>query len=262
MGIKDYYIQNGKLSYELDGEHTDVDLTKAEMELIYSHLSGVRNAVHLCCGAGRHVSAFGNLGIFSVGVDVSPYLVAEGSKNIRRLNLNGCCRLVFGEVTATPIMSQSTDCVTLLGNSFTFFSEKEGITLLGEVRRILRPNGIFILDIPHPRYMEVNLAQGREISKRVKCKGFGEVNLAWVRKLDGERQTLISQETLTFMGENGCRQVKNLTFRFHLYDPRKTCAMASTAGLRLINQAECHDASGRYQGMLKSRIFLILKAQA
>ena len=261
MGIRDYYIQDGKLSYELDGEHTDVGLTKAEMELIYGHLAGVRNAVHLCCGAGRHVSAFGNLGIFSVGVDVSPYLVAEGSKTIRSLNPIGSCHLVLGDVTATPIMSKSADCATLLGNSFIFFSEKRGITLLREVKRILRPDGIFILDIPHPRYVEVNLAQGGEISKRMKSKSFGEVDLAWVRELDGKRQTLISRETLTFMDGNGRRQVKSRTFRFRLYDPRKTCAMASTVGLRLINRTEYHDVSGRYQGMLKSRIFLILKAQ-
>ena len=262
MGIRDYYIRDGNLSYEVDGEHTDRELTKAEMELLHNHLSGIRNSVHFCCGAGRHVSAFASLNIFSVGVDISPYLVARGNRNIRRQKLSGRACLVLGEATAAPIRLQSTDCVTLLGNSFSLFAREDGRILLGEIIRILRSNGILILDMPYTDHVEATLGHGHEISRRIKTKHFGEVNLTWIRRLDAESHTLISQEIYTFTDENECRQVRKLIFGFRLYDPREICSMASDVGLRLIRQTEYNDSSGRYQGMLQRRIFLILRAQA
>ncbi len=261
MDTREYYIKEGNLSYEVDEEHTDEELTKAEMELLSTHLSGIRNAVHLCCGAGRHVSAFGNLGIFSVGVDISPYLLAAGRLNIMGLNVSNSSCLVLGDASTTPIISQGADCVTLLGNSFTLFTENEVRNVLTEIRRILRSGGIFIFDIPDKKYVEANLLQGNEISRFIKTKSLGEVNWTWKRQLNKKKCTLTSRETLTFTDENERPRVKKITFVCNLYDPQKTSSMASKSGLKPIKRIEYHDTSGRYKGMMVRRIFLIMKAQ-
>ncbi len=260
MGIRDYYILDGDLSYEVDGEHTDTELTMAEMEILHTHLSTVRNSVHLCCGAGRHVSAFGSMNVYSVGMDISPYLIAQGQKNIIKKNWADYAYLILGEVTETPFRLHSIDCVTLLGNSFSLFSNEKSVELLKEIKRILCSNGIFILDIPHPSYAASNLVKNYEISRRVKTNTLGEVSWTWTRKIDSCGKTLTSQERISYIDENGCQKVKNLLFKFFLYDPFEICSMTSDAGLELIKRVEFNDTSGRYHGMLRKRIFFILKA--
>jgi len=260
MGIKDYYILDGALSYEVDGEHTDMELTMAEMEILRSHLSTVRNSVHLCCGAGRHVSAFGGMNVYSVGMDISPYLIAQGQKNIIKKKLADYAYMILGEATETPFSLHSIDCVTLLGNSISLFSNEKSVELLKEIKRILRSNGIFILDIPHPSYAASNLVKNYEISRSIKTNTLGKVSWTWSRKMDSCKKILTSQERISYIDEKGCQKVKNLLFKFCLYDPLEICSMASNVGLELIKQIEFNDISGCYLGMLKKRIFFILKA--
>jgi len=249
MGIRDYYILDGALSYEVDGEHTDTELTMAEMEILHSHLSTVRN-----------VSAFGSMNIYSVGMDISPYLIAQGQKNIIIKKLADYAYLILGEATETPFSSNSIDCVTLLGNSFSLFSNEKSIGLLKEIKRILCSNGIFILDIPHPSYAASNLVKNYEISRMVKTNTLGKVSWTWTRKMDSCKKTLTSQERISYIDEKGCQKVKNLLFKFCLYDPLEICSIASDVGLELLKRVEFNDTSGRYLGMLKKRIFFILKA--
>ena len=260
MGIRDYYILDGALSYEVDGEHTDTELTIAEMEILHSYLSTVRNSVHLCCRAGRHVSAFSSMNIYSVGMDISPYLIAQGQKNIIKKKLNDQACLILGEAFETPFKSYSIDCVTLLGNSFSLFSNKKSVKLLKEVKRIMCSNGIFILDIPHPSYTASNLVKNYEISRKIKTNTLGDVIWSWTRKIDSCGNILTSQEKISYIDENGCKKVKNLLFKFFIYDSSEICSMASDVGLELIKQIEFNDTSGRYHGMLKKRIFFIIKA--
>jgi SAM-dependent methyltransferase len=260
MGIRDYYIFDGALSYEVDGEHTDTELTMAEMEILRSYLSTVRNSVHLCCGAGRHVSAFSSMDIYSVGMDISPYLIAKGQKNIIKKKLGNQASLILGEAYEAPFKLYSIDCVTMLGNSFSLFSNEKSLKLLKEIKQILRSNGIFIFDIPHPSYTASNLIKNYEISRNIKTNTLGEVIWGWTRKVGPSGKTLTSKERISYTDENGCQKVKNLLFKFFLYDPSEICSMASNVGLTLIKKVEFDDASGRYHGMLKKRIFFVLKA--
>ena len=140
MDNQRYYVRNGALSYELDQEHTDGDLTALEMDLIADSLDGIRGAVHLCCGAGRHVAAFERRGIPSVGMDISPVLLKRARENT---SPPGC--LVQGNALSVPLKSGSTDCVTLLGNSLCLFPAGSGKRIFEEVHRIQITRGLCIL---------------------------------------------------------------------------------------------------------------------
>lgn len=263
LSPRDYYIIYGNLSYEVDEEHTDRELTRSEMELMYNHLSGVKTSVHLCCGAGRHVEAFGNIGILSIGIDLSPYLISTGNRKLRQLSLSEKALLAVGTATVAPIRSQSIDCVTLLGNSFSLFDETEVEHLFVEIRRILASFGLVILDIPCTGHVIDHFSHGlTKTSRKIKTNTLGEVDIVWTRQLDREGQKVDSLETYTFLDENDCIQVKKISFSFYLYKPEKICTIASAAGLRLSSVMEHNDTSGRYLGMLRRRIFLILKADA
>ncbi|MBW2102609.1 MAG: class I SAM-dependent methyltransferase [Deltaproteobacteria bacterium] len=101
-GIREYYIRGGHLSFELDSEHTDGELTAAEMAILAPWLDGVRNAFHLCCGAGRHVRAFARKGILSLGLDISPYLLGRGLEEIRTEGLETHSAVLRADALAIP----------------------------------------------------------------------------------------------------------------------------------------------------------------
>jgi len=260
MSLQDYYVYFGELSYEVDGEHTDRELTKNEMALVGNYLSGIQKSVHLCCGAARHVEAFSSLGICSIGIDLSPYLVAAGSKKLRQNSLDAKGRVVLGEATVAPIRSQSADCVTILGNSLTLFDKDAGNRLFWEAKRMLNSSGIVIIDIPCTKHVTDYFCGGqRNVSKRIRTRRLGEVDVAWVRHLDEKSNTVSSLETYSFVDENGFKHDKSFDFLFHLYEPEEICASAAVAHLRLSSLLRHTDTSGRYLGMLHERAILVLE---
>lgn len=263
MSIKDYYRDYGNLSYEVDREHTDRELTRGEMELMHPYLSGVKISVHFCCGAGRHVAAFGLLGIFSIGVDLSPYLVITGNKELRENNLFRKAHLIIGNAMESPLSSHIADCVTILGNSFSFLPEEEGQCLLAEAKRLLHPKGIVVLDIPLARYVVATLSQRQKTTyQKIQTASMGEIDAVWIRELDTNNKTIHSLETYTFWDAKTGKDANTVKFTFHLYEPEDICAMASNTGLKLASLMEYTDHSDRYLGMLRRRIFLIMKARA
>lgn len=262
LSLEDYYGFYGDLSYEIDGEHSDRELTKVEMELIGTYLSGVETAVHLCCGAGRHVAAFGRLGILSIGVDLSPALVAVGNSILRRERLRPSTLLVVGNVLRLPIASGCVDCVTIVGNSFSLLAADEGERVFGEMARILRTRGIVILDIPLADHIVASLRHSRrETCRRVPTRSLGEVEIVWARELDQQSRSIRSVETYLFWDNSGYRQVKKVQFVFHLYRAEEIRVMAAAAGFELVGMVEHKDVSGRYLGMLSRRLFLIMRAK-
>ena len=259
MNSQDYYVYYGALSLEVDEEHTDRELTTNEMALAGNYLSGIRNSVHLCCGAGRHVEAFSSLGILSIGIDLSPYLIAACSKKLGQKNFAAGGHVVLGEAAVAPVRSRSVDCVTILGNSFTLFDEEAGTRLFSEVKRMLSSSGIVIVDIPCAKHVHDYFCGGqKKVSKRIKTKTFGEVDIAWIRHLDEKNNTVSSLETYSFVGENGCRHEKSFDFVFHIYEPEEIRALAATARLRCLSLFGHTDTSGRYLGMLRERTILVL----
>ncbi|MGD8386221.1 MAG: class I SAM-dependent methyltransferase [Desulfobacteraceae bacterium] len=260
MDNQGYYIRYGALSYELDQEHTDHGLTDTEMRLLTECLDGVRNAVHLCCGAGRHVAAFENVGIASCGIDISPELIQKGRESvIPRQPTGQGPRLVLGDVVSLPFKARTTDCVTLLGNSLCLFPEHLCAEILAEVARILVSEGLFIIDLPDPAYLQAHQKGTTSTSQTIHTQTLGVVQWTWVRHAYPERCMMVSEEYVQPLRDEK-PLTKTLRFEFHLYEPQKACVMSETFGLHLERVLECEDLSGRYKGMLRKRNFLLLRS--
>lgn len=260
MDNQGYYIHNGALSYELDQEHTDYQLTDSEMRQIAKSLNGVQTAVHLCCGAGRHVAAFENLGITSIGIDISPDLLRRGWERMREGFTPKPC-LVQGDVLLSPLRDRSTDCATLLGNSLCLFPKQQCGQILSEVKRILIPGGIFILDLPDPAYLGKQRDSAKKTSQTIRTKTHGEIEWTWIRHADPKKRLLISEEFVHLKnGFEGNCQTRKLRFEFHLYEPEQACSMSENYGMRIERTFECEDVSSSYKGMLRKRSFLVLRS--
>lgn len=99
-----------------------------------------RTALDLGCGTGLHATLLAEHGLDTVGIDLSPRLLRQGQR--RRSGV----RLVAGTIEALPFRARF-DLVYALNFVMSFLLTNDALLHgLSEVRRVLSPRGIFIMD--------------------------------------------------------------------------------------------------------------------
>jgi SAM-dependent methyltransferase len=101
----------------------------------------------LACGAGRHARAMAGLGQRVVGLDLSRELLGEAKETPR----------VRADMRAPPFR-ECFDAATSFFTSFGYFDEAGNQETLGEVARVLRPRGRFLLDFLNAPWVRATLA--------------------------------------------------------------------------------------------------------
>lgn len=108
----------------------------------------------LCCGTGRHLSAFRSLGFTSIlGLDLSLDLLEEAQKK------NPETLLLQGDMRKLPFAPHGFDAIFQLFTSFGYFSEEENLAFLAQIPPLLRhrPQGFYVLDYLNPPYLTQQL---------------------------------------------------------------------------------------------------------
>lgn len=96
----------------------------------------------LGCGQGRHLAAFRDRGLESVGLDLSRPLLRRA-----REDTGVGVPLIQGDMRKVPLADATFDGVTSFFTSFGYFaSRREDRRVLKEVRRVLRNGGAYLLD--------------------------------------------------------------------------------------------------------------------
>lgn len=252
-----YYKIDGALSYELDAEHTDSDLTRDEKQILDPFILGSKRVLHLCCGAGRHVFAFSGKDTFSMGIDISPFLIQQARKELKTKGWAYENAFIQGNILDLPLASNSVDGITLLGNSFTLFSRDKAHHLLKEVNRVRDSDGLFAMDIPTSGGQE--LVQKLKVFQDIAVNNFGKGDLHWERFFDPKRKIVTSIETFKY--QNGCGSPGIVKHRicFQLYSVAEICSLLKENNMELFKSFTHTDCSGKYKGMLKNRRILIFK---
>jgi SAM-dependent methyltransferase len=130
------------------------DLASARREASFLVARGVGGLVlDVCCGYGRHCRALRELGVRSFGVDLSTDLLARALEVYP--DLEG--RIVCGDARALPVATGGLDAAVSLFSSFGYFGEEGDRALLLEVGRVLRPGGVFVLDLLNPERVRAEL---------------------------------------------------------------------------------------------------------
>lgn len=119
----------------------------------------------LACGAGRHLRALDARGFRTVGIDLSSHLL-----DAARTSHQGA-RLIRADMRRLPLGAGSVAAVTSFFTSFGYFeSEGDDRRVLLEVKRLLEPGGIFLLDFLNADMVRASLrprdrreAGGREV---------------------------------------------------------------------------------------------------
>ena len=130
----------------------------AEAETATTHLLAPlslegRRVLDLACGAGRYSAAVARRGAAVVGLDLSPALLAAAQRDAPDL-----LGLVRGHMLRLPFAPGCFDLVLCMFTSFGYMeSAAADRSVLGEIQRVLRPQGQLVLDLFNATSLRRNL---------------------------------------------------------------------------------------------------------
>lgn len=102
------------------------------------------------CGTGRHAQALTSLGYQVTGLDLSEVLLSEA----RRCDDEDQIVLVQGDMRKLPFGNATFDATVNLFTSFGYFDDfNDNMIVLEELKRVLKPDGRFLIDFLNPTYL-------------------------------------------------------------------------------------------------------------
>lgn len=112
----------------------------------------------VACGYGRHMEPLVKRGIDVIGCDLSPFMLAEAQKRLKR---NGYKkkRLVRCDIQNLPF-TKVFDCACNMFNSFGYFEkENDNFRVLTSIAKALKPGGLFLFDLVNRDFVLRSLAR-------------------------------------------------------------------------------------------------------
>lgn len=118
---------------------------------LYNELALKGSVLDVGCGTGEHVLFFASKGLKSVGLDSNPIAIEKAMQKMEQKNLDAS--FLLGDALELSKLHISFDIILDCG-LYHVLSDSERITFLREVRKVIKPGGIFILlgfDSKEPR---------------------------------------------------------------------------------------------------------------
>ncbi len=172
----------------------------------------------LCCGHGRHLSAFARHGIQAVGVDLSRALLLQVPMRPGR-------QVVCADMRALPFLGglHGFSVVVNFFTSFGYFdSDRENLQAAHEIARVLRPGGRFALDLMNADTAISTLAPRTE-------RRAGPFHILETRTYDSTRRRIEKQIELLHV-HHGTTQHYRESVR--VFTPEEIARLLDEAGLR------------------------------
>lgn len=130
------------------------------------------DVLELGCGTGRVLEALLDDGFHATGLDAERRMLERARA---RLKGSTRLRLLQGEMMDPPCADAVYDAVIVAANTFMHLADhEEQRRCLGAIKRVLRPEGLAILDLANPFYL-LHLPQG-VVTPRRRGRA-GEVNV-------------------------------------------------------------------------------------
>lgn len=120
--------------------------TKQEVDFIVktAKLKPSASVLDLFCGQGRHSIELAKRGYIVTGVDYSADLLYAARVRAKKADV----RPIFLKKDIRSLrLSKKFDVVCILGNSFGYFDDAENEAIISVVSKLLKDDGIFILDL-------------------------------------------------------------------------------------------------------------------
>lgn len=122
-------------------ETRDPEQTELEVDFVSSQIRPSGRVLDLPCGTGRVAVPLSQRGFDVAGLDISEAVLAVARRAAPDLDLRQ------GDMRELPWPDSSFDAVLNLWTAFGYFeTQADDERVLGEVARVLRPGGVFVLD--------------------------------------------------------------------------------------------------------------------
>lgn len=124
-----------------------------------------KTIVDIGCGAGDDLLTYKKLGAKRViGVEPSRVMLSAAQETIKKEPVD--LELVEGELEHMPLPDESVDIITA---RYSFHVIANFAVAFKEVARVLKPNGQFLIAVPHPKY-DAKLAEEQQLKSSGKIK--------------------------------------------------------------------------------------------
>jgi len=173
----------------------------------------------LCCGPGRISIPLSASSMSIVGLDLSNYLLLIAKKRANQANKD--LYWVRGDMRHLPFRSEIFDSAMNIFTSFGYFSEEENETVVKEITRVLKREGMFILDIANPGWLIRNFRE-RDWTEEEKYISLEQRSVDWKSKRWKSKWIVINKQT---------REIDEINFNHRLYDLQELRELHSRRGL-------------------------------
>lgn len=185
----------------------------------------------LGCGAGRYSLEIAAKGLNVLGLDLSKPLLRKALDAGSDL---ASAWYVRADMRSIPVKSRFILIVSLF-TSFGYFGDEDNRALLDEVRSLLQPAGVFILDVANPLSVATAIAD-----KPVTNKDRNGMHITEERYFDKVKSRVNKHIEIDAGGKK-----RSYYESVRLYHPDEMVTLLGSCGFR-----QLHPAWGDYQGRL------------
>lgn len=242
--VQKWYEESFGEDYLLIYRHRNREHAESEVQnmLQWLKLPHQSHILDLCCGTGRHALTFANANYRVTGVDLSSILLQVARKS----DPNNRVTWIESDMRALPNQSMFTegfDAVVNLFTSFGYFDDdSEQMKVLLQIRRALKSNGQFVIDLMNASYTAENLVPfSRRVEQGAVISEMRQIEKGFVVK------KIVIQEAN--------RPPRHYTERVKLYSAEALTAMLNEAGLVLDSIYGSYDGQ-IYDPRLSSRMIM------
>jgi ubiquinone/menaquinone biosynthesis C-methylase UbiE len=196
--------------------------TEREVAFVEGVLNKNGTVLDLCCGTGRHSIILSQHGWKMIGLDLSKNLLAIAKRKMKRKKAE--FPLIRADMRYFPFRNHVFNAVINMFTSFGYLpSETEDMKTLNEVNRVLKENGLFLVDVVNQDYV-TNVYKERDWAE------FAPFYLLEKRCLDLPKSMLLSEWTII---KKNTKEVRHIQHDLRLYSFQKLGKMLSEVGLRV-----------------------------
>lgn len=182
--------------------------TKKEVEFICRILNLTKKVkiLDLACGFGRHAVKLAKRGFSVTCLDFNKQFLNLAKKLAKQNKVS--LRTVWSDMRNIPYKNEF-DAVINMFSSFGYFEkEKENLKVLKAVSAALKPNGLFLLDLPNKKWILTN------VNKKIRRK-INNTYLFEKRSFDKKKNIYLNKITLIMSN----KKVECMATLLHLYEP-------------------------------------------
>jgi len=185
-------------------------------------LQGLR-MLDVCCGEGRHIRAFREVGVTCFGLDLSAVLLCK----LKTKGASDASAVARGDMRSFPFKGGSFDiCINMFTSLGYFEDRQEELEVLREVWRVLKPRGFFVLDHVNSNWVNSNFEPHT-------IRESGEFLIEETRRMVSDSK-LVEKRTVIRSARAPSVTVRDYTERLVLFTKTELEQMLGTIGYQVV----------------------------